>query len=100
MAAVPRLAPETQIQRKPVLGAGEFVWGMVLTTVSQPEGIPCSGLISAMVSKIDGARTVAQLLDELASLGEPSQADQIRQTALAALGILYVDGTVEELDGL
>jgi len=100
MAAVPRLAPETQIQRKPVLGAGEFVWGTVLTTVSQPEGIPCSGLISALVSQIDGARTVAQLLDELASLGEPSQAAQIRQTALAALGILYVDGTVEELGGL
>ena len=41
-----------------------------------------------------------QLLDGLISLGDESQADQIRQTALAALGILYVDGTVEELGGL
>ncbi|MBQ11106.1 MAG: tryptophan halogenase [Planctomyces sp.] len=100
LAAVPKLAPETQIQRKPILGAGEFVWGTVLTTVSQPEGTPCSGLISALVSRIDGTRTVAHLLDEVGSLGEPSQAAQIRQTALAALGILYVDGTVEELGGL
>ena len=100
LAAVPKLAPETQIQRKPILGAGEFVWGTVLTTISQPEGTPCSGLISALVSQIDGARTVGQLLDEVGSLGDPSQASQIRQTALAALGILYVDGTVEELGGL
>jgi len=100
LAAVPKLAPETQIQRKPILGAGEFVWGTVLTTISQPEGTPCSGLISALVSQIDGERTVGQLLDEVGSLGDPSQASQIRQTALAALGILYVDGTVEELGGL
>ena len=100
LAAVPRLAPEIQIQRKPELGAGEFVWGTVLTTVSQPEGTPCSGLISALISQIDGTRTVAQLLDEVGSLVDPSQADQVRQTAIAALGILYVDGTVEELGGL
>ena len=100
MTAIPRLAPGTLTQRKPVLGAGEFVWGTVLTTVSQPEGTPCSGLIAALVSKIDGEKTVAQLLDGLSSLGDESQADQIRQTALAALGILYVDGTVEELGRL
>jgi len=100
MTAIPRLAPGTLTQRKPVLGAGEFVWGTVLTTVSQPEGTPCSGLIAALVSQIDGEKTVDQLLDGLISLGDESQADQIRQTALAALGILYVDGTVEELGGL
>ena len=100
MTAIPRLAPGTLTQRKPVLGAGEFVWGTVLTTVSQPEGTPCSGLIAALVSHIDGGKTVAQLLDDLSSLGDPSQAAQIRRTALAALGILYVDGAVEELGGL
>jgi len=100
LTAVPKLAQGTLIQRKPVLGAGEFVWGTVLTTISQPEGTPCSGLISALVSQIDGAITVGQLLDEVGSLGDPSQIAQIRQTALSALGILYVDGTVEELGGL
>ena len=100
LTAVPRLASGALIQRKPVLGAGEFVWGTVLTTVSQPEGTPCSGLVAALVSNIDGGRTVGQLLDELGSLGDQSQANQIRQTALATLGILYVDGTVEELGGL
>ena len=40
------------------------------------------------------------MLGELDSLGDESQTAQIRQTALAALGILYVDGTVEEFGGL
>ena len=40
--AVPRLAPGIEVQRKPVIAAGEFVWGDVLITAGYPEGMPCS----------------------------------------------------------
>ncbi|MFQ6026695.1 MAG: NAD(P)/FAD-dependent oxidoreductase, partial [Dehalococcoidia bacterium] len=39
---VPHLRPGVQVQPKPVLTAGEFVWGDVLITEGHPEGIPCS----------------------------------------------------------
>lgn len=100
LAAVPRLANGAQIQRKPVLGAGEFVWGYSLTTVSQPEGTPCSGLVAQLVSLIDGRASVAQLLDKLRALRKEDRAEEIQRSGLATLEILYVDGTVEELTGL
>jgi hypothetical protein len=40
--AIPRLAPGVQVQRKPVIAAGEFMWGDVLITTGYPEGVPCS----------------------------------------------------------
>ena len=38
LVAAPRLAPGVAVKRKPVLGAGEFVWGHVLITDAYPEG--------------------------------------------------------------
>ena len=99
-SAVPRLAKGASMQRKPVLGAGEFVWGYTLITNSQPEGTPCSGLVAQLVSRIDGAATVGQLMTQLGALGEADGIEDLQRSVLAALQILYVDGTVDELAGL
>ena len=98
--AVPRLAPGVAVQRKPVLAAGEFVWGNVLITAGYPEGLPCSRLVAQLVSRIDGRTSVAELLAMLRGGMDKSQGTQLEVGALTALQILYVDGTVAELEGL
>jgi clorobiocin biosynthesis protein Clo-hal/halogenation protein CepH len=98
--AVPRLAPGVAVQRKPVLAAGEFVWGQVLITAGYPEGTPCSDLVAQLVSDIDGHTSVAELLATLCADREATQRAQIATSVLAALQILYVDGTVADLVGL
>ena len=97
---VPSLSRGVEVQRKPVLGEGEFVWGYALTTETQPEGTPCSGLVASMVSFIDGRTTVEQMLSRLKDGSDANQAAQIERGVLAALQILYVDGAVAELAGL
>ncbi len=89
-----------EIKRKAVLGEGEFVWGTVLTTVSQPEGTPSSGLVNRLVSMIDGDASVGQLLSAMRSQGGPGQAELLDRSVLTTLQILYVDGTIESLEGL
>lgn len=98
--AVPRLATGVRVQRKPVIAEGEFVWGYVLTTAGYPEGVPCSNLVANMVSLIDGRVSVAELLDKLCGSGDGGQSIQIQRSALTALQVLYVDGTVADLHGL
>lgn len=98
--AVPRLAAGVEVQRKPVLAAGEFVWGNVLITAGYPEGLPCSRLVAQLVSCIDGRTSVAELLTRLREGRDASQGTQLEAGALAALQILYVDGTIADLDGL
>jgi flavin-dependent dehydrogenase len=98
--AVPRLAPGVTVQRKPVLAAGEFVWGYVLITAGYPEGTPCSGLIAQLVSVIDGQTSVAEILAKMCTGREVAHSTQIAANVLTALQILYVDGTVADLVGL
>jgi flavin-dependent dehydrogenase len=95
--AVPQLAADVHVQRKPVLAAGEFVWGDVLINASYPEGLPCSRLVAILVSRIDGQRSVAELLAQLCEGSETAQSEKIVASVLATLRILYVDGTVEAL---
>ena len=100
LAAVPHLAPGALLERKPVVAEGEFVWGHVLTTPDRPEGMPCSDLVGALVSRIDGRATVAEIL---AALCHPYPADrrpQIATAALNALRILYTDGAIAEMRGV
>ena len=100
ISAVPCLAEGASVQRKPVLGAGEFVWGYTLTTRGQPEGTPCSNLVAQLVSRMDGAATVGQLMAQLGALVQTDRIEDLQRSVLATLQILYVDGTVEELVGL
>ncbi len=94
LQAVPRLASGVVLQRKPIIAAGEFVWGDVLVTTGYPEGLPCSRLVAWMVSHIDGQGSVAELLARLCGEGEAKQQQQLAAGLLTALEILYVDGTI------
>lgn len=95
--AVPRLAIGVQVQRKPVIAAGEFVWGDVLSTAGYPEGVPCSRLVAHMVSLMDGRRSVAELLAALCQGSDAARNAQITTHVFTALQILYVDGTIAHL---
>ena len=95
--AVPRLAEEVRVARRPVLGEGEFVWGYSLSAVSQPEGMPCSELVAALVSRIDGLTPVAGLVDRLGQgLEQPVRA-QLEGAISRTVEILYLDGTIQQL---
>ena len=100
LTAVPSLSDGVLVQRKAVLGEGEFVWGTVLTTVSQPEGTPASGLVARLVSMIDGNATVGELLANMRTQGNADQAAMLDRSVLATIQILYVDGTIESISGL
>jgi len=98
--AVPRLAVGIAVQRKPVLAAGEFVWGDVLITAGYPEGTPCSPLVAQLVSLVDGHRSVAELLAKLCEGNDATRGAQIATHVLTALNILYVDGTIADWPGV
>jgi flavin-dependent dehydrogenase len=93
--SAPRLAPGVSVERKPVLADGEFVWGHVLTTAGYPEGTPCSAFVATLVSKIDGETPTTDIIAGLNHGQDAARAAQIEQGVLQALGILYVDGTVD-----
>ena len=97
--ALPRLASGVMVKRKPVLGAGEFVWGHVLITDGYPEGTPCSPLAAQVVSLIDGRTPVAELLERLCAGRNAEQRSKVVASALTVLQVLYVDGTVTSLLG-
>jgi flavin-dependent dehydrogenase len=94
---IPQLAAGVRVERQPVLAEGEFVWGDVLITAGYPEGIPCSRLVAQLVSRIDGRTPVGDLLQQLCTGYDATAAAQMAHSALTALQILYVDGTVAAL---
>lgn len=95
--AVPKLAEGVRAARRPVLGQGEFVWGYSLSAVSQPEGMPCSELVAAMVSLADGANSVGAIVDRLSQgLDQPSKG-QLEVAISRTVEILYVDGAIDHL---
>ena len=95
--AVPQLANGVRVARRPVLGEGEFVWGYSLSAVSQPEGMPCSELVAALVSMADGRSSVSALVDRLGpGLDQPARA-QLEAVVSRSIEILYIDGTIEQL---
>ena len=75
--AVPRLADGVGVQRKPVVGQGEFEWGYVVSTPGHPEGTACSGLVASLVHLIDGKASVADLYARLAAGLDGPRAAQV-----------------------
>jgi flavin-dependent dehydrogenase len=98
--AMPQLAPGVTVQRKPVLAAGEFVWGAVLITAGYPEGLPCSSLVAQVVTMLDGQTSIATVIEQCCATQHPEQAATIATHVVATLQLLYVDGTIAELKGL
>ena len=102
-ASAPRLAPGARVERKPVLERDEFQWGAVLTSDQRPEGAPLSVPVARLLAAADGRASVAALSARIASAAgvtdEAARATLTEQLS-AAVGILYVDGAIEELTGL
>ena len=97
LLAVPRLSEGAKVARQPVLGEGEFVWGHTLSTVSQPEGAPCSELVATLVSMIDGRTPVADLVNRLAQSLTPAGRGQLEAAITRTIEILYIDGAIAEI---
>ena len=92
--AVPALADGVRLERKPVIGDGQFEWGAVISSPTRPQGAPISTLIAALATRIDGQRPVRALLDDLLEgVGEQQRA-QLLPGLLSALRVLYVDGMI------
>ena len=87
----PSKAPGVQTLRKPVVGQGEYVWGHVLTTPARTEGVPVSGFVALLLSRLDGN---AALSEAVASLGPQAQSPEVRAAALATLKTLYTEGAI------
>ena len=89
-----RLAEGVRLQRQPVLAEERFVWGVGLVTDAHPEGIPCSALVSQLLSRLDGEGTTSDAIASLCKGMEPSMAMQAERAAAEALELLYVDGAI------
>jgi len=98
LSAVPALVPEAHLERKPVVGEGEFAWGQVITTPERTEGAPVSELVALVLAQIDGRRTIADLFDRLAARLPSEKLDQLRPGIVQALRLLHVEGVIERFD--
>ena len=92
---IPRLADGVKLERKPTLAGREFRWGYVLSTPDRPEGVECADLVAALLSRIDGRATAAELIVQLQRGFDPSQQAQVETAVRSTLGILYVDGAID-----
>ena len=97
LPSAPRLSAATTAVRKPVLAEGEFVWGMTLSTPSQPEGAPCSPLVAAIVHLTDGQTPVSAIITRLSEGLDDARRANLQAAVTRTIEILYVDGAIEEL---
>ena len=89
-----RLADGARLQRQPVLDGDRFVWGVGLVTDAHQEGIPCSALVSQLLSCLDGQSTASDAIASLCRDVPPNMAAHAKQAATQALTLLYVDGAI------
>ncbi|MCY4456185.1 MAG: NAD(P)/FAD-dependent oxidoreductase [Chloroflexi bacterium] len=102
VASVPVLDADERIERKPTLERDSFEWGFVLTSEGRPEGAPVSLPVARLLRGADGRSTIGQIVDQMAAEARlnPNQRQQLLEQMVVAIGVLYVDGAVEELRGL
>ena len=91
-----RLVDGVRLQRQPVLEDDRFVWGVGLVTDAHPEGIPCSALVSQLLSRLDGGSTPSEAIVSLCEGMEADVAAKAERAAWQALELLYVDGAVTD----
>ncbi len=98
LAAVPVLLPQARLERKAVVGEGEFEWGQVVSTPERAEGAPVSDLVALVLARIDGERTVEGVLEALAAYIPPDKVAEIRPAILQALRLLHVEGVIDRFE--
>lgn len=91
-------APDMKVERKPVLGDGQFEWGVVVTTAARPEGVPLSDAAARLLTLIDGDRTAAGVVSALVEGMPPDRASGLAQAAFGVLQVLYVDGVIDRFE--
>ena len=93
---VPLLTSGASIERRPVFADGDFQWSDVLVSSRRPEGIAVSPLVVALLSEIDGRRSVREIADRIASRTS-GQLDEsnVAEAVLSTLRILSVDGLID-----
>ena len=92
----PLLAQGVELERKPVVGEGEFEWGAVVSSPSRPQGAPVSLVVARLVQGIDGQSSAREVLEAMLEGVPPEQRAQLFPGLLAALRVLYVDGMITE----
>tara|TARA_Y100000588_G_scaffold90312_3_gene97163 strand:+ start:2277 stop:3914 length:1638 start_codon:yes stop_codon:yes gene_type:complete len=95
--AIPLIAEGVKVEEKPVLAEGEFVRGHVLNTISQPEGTPCSPIVAAVITAVDGQKSVADIVDSLGQHLDQSAHAQLEEAVSRTIEILFVDGAITGL---
>lgn len=96
-AIIPRLASGLRVERRPVLGEGEFVWGDAIVTSDRPDELPCSPLVKLLLATIDGQRSVGQIASAIARAADASQRELIVRHVVEAARVLYTDGLLTDL---
>ncbi|MBI2765591.1 MAG: tryptophan 7-halogenase [Chloroflexi bacterium] len=96
-AAVPALVTGAVLDRRAVIGDGEFELSDVLVTPQRPEGIPLSALIARFAGLIDGRQTVDELLRALLAAVPAERAEEAARATVTALSLLYAEGAVSGL---
>jgi hypothetical protein len=84
-----------RVARRPVLGEGEFVWGEAIVVEGRSEEIPCSPLVAALLRRVDGRASLAQLAAHLAAELPAGQAARVEGYVLDAARVLHADGVLE-----
>lgn len=93
---VPVLTDGSRIDRKPIFADGQFQWSEVLVSPHRPEGVAISPLVAALISEVDGDRSVRDIVGRIAArTSGPLDESGISQIVMNALGILSVDGLIE-----
>ena len=95
---IPVIHPETKLEKRPVLGEGEFEWATVLTTADREESIPCSMMVQLVVRGSDGKRTVRQILQAISKFYGDLEYKQLVSPGIDTVRILYMDGAILRLD--
>jgi flavin-dependent dehydrogenase len=99
-AAVPRLADGVAVERRPVLEGTRFQWGTVLVAPHRPEAVPVGRMVAALISAVDGRRSLAQVTQHLGQglgLG-PERLRELGPALRSAVETLYVDGVIASLE--
>ena len=92
----PVLAEGVELERKPVVGEGQFEWGAVVSSPSRPQGAPVSLVVARLVQGIDGRQTAREVIEAMLEGVSEQQRAQLLPGLLTALRVLYVDGMIAE----
>lgn len=93
---IPVLADGVELERKPIIGEGEFEWGAVVSSPSRPQGAPISLVVARLVQGIDGRQTAREMINAMLEGVEDAQRAQLLPGLLTALRVLYIDGMIAE----